>query len=77
MGIYGRECCNLQTAALKTARFCKLAIDSGREFHCTIASGKLNIYSYPFGVTLLKGHGIAVPGNSIRVLHIVWKGYSN
>ena len=29
----------------------------------------------PRGVDLLIGHGVAVPGNSVRVLHIVCEGY--
>ena len=67
MGIYGRECCSLQTAASKASGFCKHATVSGREFYCTIASGKKE-YLYPRGVDLPKGHGVAVPGNYVRVL---------
>ena len=68
MGIFGRECCSLQTAALKALRFCKLATDSDREFHCTIANGKNEIRSEIIirrGVDLPQGHGVAVAGNSI------------
>ena len=58
MGIYGRECCGLQTAALKASRFCKLATVSGREFHCTIASGEKIIFILvPRGVDLHEGLG--------------------